>query len=145
MERVFDAPRELVFKVYTDPDLVPRWWGLRNDNIIVEAMDVRPGGAWQYIDTDEQGSSIAFYGVYREVAPPERLVYTFQYEGADGHEVLETVTFEAQGNKTKVTAVDVFRSAEDLEGMVQSGMETGAVETFERLAELLQVIQQERR
>ncbi len=136
--RVFDAPRELVFKVLTDPKLLPRWWGPRNLTTKVETMDVRPGGAWRFIQHDPEGNEFAFHGVYREIVPPERLVYTFEYEAMPGHEIIETVTLEDLAGKTKVTDRDVFQSIEDLEGMVKSGMEFGARESFERFAELLE-------
>ncbi len=136
--RVFDAPRELVFKVLTNPKLLPRWWGPRNLTTKVETMDVRPGGAWRFIQHDPEGNEFAFHGVYREIVPPERLVYTFEYEAMPGHEIIETVTLEDLAGKTKVTDRDVFQSIEDLEGMVKSGMEFGARESFERFAELLE-------
>src|SRR2546421_10417513 len=94
MTRVFDAPRELVFKAYTDPAQVSQWWGLRSHTTRVDAMDVRPGGTWRFVDRDPDGNEYGFHGVYHEVAPPERLVSTFEFEGMPGHVVLETVTFE---------------------------------------------------
>ncbi len=136
--RVFDAPRKLVFKVLTDPKLLPRWWGPRNLTTKVETMDVRPGGAWRYIQHDPEGHEFAFHGVYREIVPSERLVYTFEYEPMPGHEIIETVTLEDLAGKTKVTSRDVYQSIEDLEGMVKSGMEFGARESFERFTKLLE-------
>jgi uncharacterized protein YndB with AHSA1/START domain len=145
MSRLFDAPRELVWKVYTDPNLVPRWWGPRDVTTSVEKMEVKPGGAWRYIQKDSQGNEYAFNGVYKEVKSPERLVYTFEFEPLAGHISTDTVTFEdAPGGKTLVTARTTFTSLEDLEGMLQSGMESGAVETWDRLGELLEVVQMEK-
>ena len=142
LSRVFDAPREVVYQVYTDPKLVPQWWGPRGLTTTVDRMDVRPGGTWRYVQRDENGE-YAFNGEYREVTPPERLVYTFEYEGMPGHIILETVLFEDLGERTRVTAIDNFESLEDLRGMVESGMEQGATESYDRFAELLQVIQRE--
>jgi uncharacterized protein YndB with AHSA1/START domain len=137
MSRVFDAPRELVFKTYTDPTLIPQWWGPRGYTTIVDKMEVKPGGIWRYIQRGADGSEYAFKGVYHESLAPERLIYTFEFEPMAGHVCLETVKFEDQGDKTKVSVISVFQSVEDRDGMIQSGMEEGSVETWDRLAELL--------
>jgi len=145
MSRVFDASRELVWQVYTDPNLVPRWWGQRNSATTVDKMDVRPGGVWRYIEKDAEGNEYAFNGVYKEVEAPEQLVYTFEFEPLAGHITTDTITFEEQpGGKTKVTARTTFTSLEDLEGMLQSGMEGGAVESWDQLEELLEVVRMEK-
>jgi uncharacterized protein YndB with AHSA1/START domain len=138
MTRVFDAPRELVFKTYTDPTLIPKWWGPSNLTTIVDKMEVRLGGIWRYIQRDSSGNEYAFHGVYHESLPPERLVYTFEFELMPGHVLLETVKFEEQAGQTKVTVLSVFQSVEDRDGMLNSGMEEGAVESWDRLAELLE-------
>ncbi len=140
MERVFDAPRELVFKAYTDPDLIPKWWGPSRYTTTVDKLDVRVGGAWRFVQRDADGNEYAFNGEYREIAPPGRLSYTFEFEGMPGHVLLETVTFEEQGGQTKVTVTSLFASAEDRDGMLQSGMEQGARESQDRLAELLEAL-----
>jgi len=138
MSRVFDAPRELVWKVYTDPNLIPRWWGPRYLTTVVDKMEMRAGGIWRYIQTDTQGNEFAFNGVYKEVLAPERLAYTFEFEPMAGHITTDTLTFEElPDGKTKITASTTFDTLEDLEGMLQSGMEAGAVETWDRLEELL--------
>jgi len=135
---VFDAPRELVFKAYTDPNLIPQWWGLKEHTTTVDIMDVRQGGVWRLVSRDPNGNEFAFNGVYHSVVPSERLVRTSEFEGVPGHVSLETATFEAHDGKTTVTAIAVFQTAEDRDGMLQSGMERGATETMDRLAELLQ-------
>jgi uncharacterized protein YndB with AHSA1/START domain len=140
MSRVFDAPRELVFKAMTDPNTVPKWWGPRSSTTVVDKMDVRPGGLWRYVITEADGSINAFNGVFREITPPLKLVYTFEWEGLPGHIMLETTVFEEHDGKTTVTATDLFDSVEDRDGMLQSGMETGAVELFDRLEELLRTL-----
>ena len=138
MSRVFDAPRELVWKVYTDPTLVSRWWGRKNSTTIVDKMEVKAGGVWRYIEQDAEGNEYAFNGVYKEVKAPERLVYTFEFEPMAGHISTDTITFtELPDGKTKLTVRTTFDTLEDLEGMLQAGMEDGAVETWDRLEELL--------
>ena len=137
MERVFNAPRELVFKAHTDPNLISQWWGPRRYTTTVDKMDLRVGGVWRFVQHDADGNEFAFNGVYREIVPPERLSYTFEFEGMPGHVLVETVTFEEQNGKTKVTVTGLYQSVEDRDGMLQSGMEEGANESYERLVELL--------
>src|SRR5207245_3470929 len=93
--RIMDAPPELVFKAYTDPELIPRWWGPRRYTTTVDKMDVRPGGVWRYISRGADGTEFAFHGTYREIKRPERLVSTFEFEGMPGHVVVDTATFVA--------------------------------------------------
>lgn len=141
MTRIFDAPRELVFKAHTDPDLIPSWWGLRSNATIVEKMEVRPGGTWRFIQRDAEGNEFAFNGEYREVIPPERLVNTFEFEGVPGHIILDTSIFEElPDGRTKLTATSLFTSVEDRDWMLNSGMEGGSNESWDRLAELLIVL-----
>lgn len=137
MTRIFDAPRELVYKAHTDPALVPLWWGRRNYTTIVDRMDVRPGGAWRFVQHTPDGGEYAFNGVYREVVPPERIVQTFEFEGYPGHIQVETIVFEDLGGRTLLTSTARFDSLEDRDGMLQSGMEEGAVESWDQLEELL--------
>ena len=100
-------------------------------------MEVRVGGIWRFVQRDDRGSEFAFHGVYHEVTPPERLVYTFEFEGTPGHVLLESVKFEDAGGGTRLTDTSVFQSVEDRDGVLESGMESGAIETMDRLAELL--------
>lgn len=138
MSRVFDAPRELVWRVVTDPALIPEWWGPHNMTTVVDKMDVRVGGEWRYINTDPEGNEYAFNGIYKELQPPERMTYTFEFEPMAGHIALETVTLEAlPDGKTRIVTSTTYDSVEDVEGVVQSGMEAGATETWDRLEELL--------
>jgi len=140
MSRVFDAPRELVFKAYTDPELFARWWGPARYENIVEKFDVRPGGEWRVIQRAADGGTHVFYGVHREVVPPERIVATFEYEPFAGHVMVNTADFEDVEGKTRLTVTTQYSSIEDLEGMVQSGMESGARESWDRLAALLATV-----
>lgn len=137
MTRDFAAPRKLLFRAYTDPQLIPRWWGLRNHTTTVDRMDVKPGGVWRFVCRDSEGNEFAFNGVYREVVPPEKLVYTFEFEMMAGHVMTESITFQEQDGKTRVTTRSAFASKEDRDGMIASGMEQGANESCDRLEELL--------
>ncbi len=138
LTREFDAPRELVFKVYTDPRAIPHWWGPRSLSTTVDQMDVRPGGPWRFVQRDAGGNEYAFHGVYHEIVPPERLVQTFEFEGMPGHVALETVTFEDLGGRTRLTTTSVFQTVEDRDGMVASGMSRGAIESMDRFEALLE-------
>jgi uncharacterized protein YndB with AHSA1/START domain len=136
--RVFDAPRELVFKAYNDPKLIPQWWGPRKYTTTITKMDMRPGGAWRFVQHDSEGHEYAFSGVFREIVPPKRIVWTFEFEGMPCHVSYDSTTFEEEDGKTKVTDTSVFQSVEDRDGMLQSGMETGVKESYERLDEVLE-------
>ncbi|TAL69872.1 MAG: ATPase [Bacteroidetes bacterium] len=140
--RLFDAPRELIYKVITDPINIPKWWGPKYLTTFVDKMEVIPGGMWRYIQHDKQGNEFTFHGFYHQISKPERLVYTFEFEGIPGHILLETITFKDMNGQTIMTDKSVFQSVEDRDGMLQSGMETGADETMERLNELLHSIKQ---
>jgi uncharacterized protein YndB with AHSA1/START domain len=137
VERVFDAPRDRVFATYTDPELIPEWYGPRGTTTVVDRMDVRTGGDWRFVMRDSDGGETGFRGTYREVAPPERIVQTFEWEGMPGHVAVETATFEDLGERTKVTTVSLFHTPEERDGMLASGMERGMNETYARLDELL--------
>jgi uncharacterized protein YndB with AHSA1/START domain len=135
-ERVFDAPRERVFAAFTDPELIPQWWGSRDSATVVDVMDVKAGGQWRFVQRGEDGE-FAFRGTYREVTPPERIVQTFEFEGMPGHVAIETIEFEDLGGQTKITNTTLFHTREERDGMLESGMEEGMTETYARLDELL--------
>ena len=135
--RSFDAPRDLVFKAFTDPEAVAQWWGLRDSETVVDELDPRPGGRWRFVESSKGGGEDAFHGVYHDAVTPERIVYTFEYEGMPGHVLLETITFEERDGRTLMTDSSVFQSVADRDGMLQSGMESGAAESFDRLDEYL--------
>ncbi len=139
--REFDAPRELVFKAFTDPDLYTQWLGPREFIMILERFEPRNGGSWRYIHKDPDGNEYAFHGVNHEITAPERIIGTFEFEGLPekGHVVLETARFEElPDNRTKLTSQSVFQSVEDRDGMLQSDMEEGVNDSYDRLAELLE-------
>jgi uncharacterized protein YndB with AHSA1/START domain len=135
--RVFDAPRELVFQTFTDPKLVPEWWGPAIYATRIEQMDVRPGGRWRFLQQDKEGKEFAFHGEYREVFEPERVVQTFIWEGMPDHMIVETVQFEALDRKTRITSLERFQSKEDRDGMWSTGMEKGSSESMDRFAAVL--------
>lgn len=137
LTREFDAPRELVFKAMTDPALLSRWWGPRKYRTVVDELDARPGGKWRMRNIGADGGEHAFRGEFREVVPSERVVWTFEYEPLPGHVSVETMTLSERDGRTLLTVRDQFSSKEDLEGMVNSGMESGARESYERLDELI--------
>jgi len=133
IERVFNAPRDRVFAAYTDPALIPQWWGAET---VVEQMDVRTGGSWRFVAHYANGYDAAFSGTYREVTPPEKIVQTFEIEGM-GTTHLETITFEDLGERTRLTVTSHFDSTEQRDNIVASGAERGAMETYGRLEALL--------
>jgi uncharacterized protein YndB with AHSA1/START domain len=134
---MFDAPRDLVFKLYTNPEMIPQWWGPRRLTTKVDRMEVRPGGQWRFVQHDMDGKEYAFHGVYHEIKQPERTVSTFEWEGMPGHELMETIVFDEVNGKTRVTDSSVFQSVEDRDGMLKQGMEEGSYESSERFAEIL--------
>ena len=134
--REFDAPREIVFRAMTDPTLLAKWWGPRRYRTVVDTMDVRPGGKWRMRNIGADGEH-AFRGEFREVTPPERVVWTFEYEPLPGHISVETMTLTEREGRTLLTVHDVFSSKEDLDGMLQSGMESGMAESYDRLDDLI--------
>jgi uncharacterized protein YndB with AHSA1/START domain len=136
--REFDAPRDRVFAAYTDPALVPEWWGPRCTTTVVDEMDVRAGGSWRFVSRDQDGAETAFRGTYREVTAPERIVQTFEWEGMPGHVSVETAEFEDLGDRTRIRTTTIFHTTEERDGMLGSGMERGMNETYARLDELLE-------
>jgi len=141
MTRDFNAPPALVFKAFTDPALVAQWWGPERLTTTVEQMDVRKGGLWRYAQHDVDGNTFSFNGVYHDIVAPHRLVYTFEFDAQPGHVLLETVTFEERaGGKTTMTDLLAFQTIEDRNGMIESGMEQGAIESWERFEALLMTL-----
>jgi uncharacterized protein YndB with AHSA1/START domain len=138
MTRVFNAPRERVFAAHTDPARIARWWGPRGHTTVVDALVATRGGSWRFVQTDADGTEFSFRGVYHDVVPPERVINTFEYESRPGHVALETLTLEEVDGTTRLTDRYVFQTPEDRDWMTASGMEDGAVESWERLAELVE-------
>lgn len=132
--REFDAPRDLLFDAFSSCQHVQAWWGQARSTMPVCELDFREGGKWRFVEREADGSEFAFRGEYRTIARPERLVQTFEFEGMPGHVSLETSVFEdLGGGRTRLVTTSVFDSKEDRDGMIQSGMEQGAGETYDRL------------
>jgi uncharacterized protein YndB with AHSA1/START domain len=135
MSRVFDAPRRLVFEAHSRAEHLRHWWGPRGFTMQSCELDIRPGGAWRFVLRKPDGREYAFRGEFREIVPPERIVWTFEYEGAPGDIAIETLTLVERDGRTTLTARSLYASREARDATLQSGMEQGAVETWERLAE----------
>jgi len=139
--REYDAPRDLVFRAYTDPELLPRWLGPRDLKLRVEEYDPRDGGRWRYVNIDTDGNEYGFHGVFHGAPTPEVSVQTFEFEGAPGHVSLDTLYMTETDGRTLVRSVSSFQSVEDRDAMVASGMERGVVDSDERMTELLAELQ----
>ncbi len=136
--RVFNAPRDRVYRAHADPRALVEWWGPRGYATEVRTWEPRPGGAWRIVQHDLEGREHGFRGTFQEVVPPERLTWTFEYEGTPGHVSTQANSFEAlPGGKARLTVRVVFANQADREGMVASGMEWGMRQSHERLEELL--------
>ncbi len=131
LERVFDAPRDLVWRIYTDPTLIPEWWGT---GTAVDHMDVRPGGTWKFVIRDASGRESEVSGEFLELVPPERLVQTF---AAWGRSHVQTFTFEDLGEQTKLTAKLAYETTEERDQNLQYGVESGATEGYKRVDAVL--------
>jgi uncharacterized protein YndB with AHSA1/START domain len=138
---IYDAPRELVWKTYTDPKLRPQWWGPENVETTVEKMDVRTGGEYRVTQHTPNGIEVTFHGVYHEILASERIVQTEEFEGMPGHVVLETIIFEDFEGKTKVTDTSITPSVEDRDLIISTGMEEGVIESDKRFNKLLKELQ----
>jgi uncharacterized protein YndB with AHSA1/START domain len=145
LRRLFDAPRRLVFEAFTRPEHIRRWWGPRAYAMTVCEMDFRVGGSWRFVQRTPDGQEHPFTGVYKEIAAPERIVQTFIYdvEGIRDQIVIETITFEEQDGKTILTNTAQYPSPESRDGYIDSGMEWGAIETMDRLGELVATMRRE--
>ena len=134
--RVVDAPRDLVFEAHSSCEHMSNWWGPRKYEFASCDIDFRPGGKWRIVQKAE-GEEHGFHGEYREIVRPERIVWTFEYEGMPGHVSVDTVTFDEEDGKTTITGTSVYDTKEDRDGMLQSGMESGLAEGLDRLDEYL--------
>jgi uncharacterized protein YndB with AHSA1/START domain len=139
--REFDAPRELVFRAHTDPSLLARWLGPRDLTLTIDRYEARNGGTWRYVNTDAEGGSYGFHGVFHGDPSPDAIVQTFEFEGAPGHVCLQTVTLAERDGRTLMRTVSAFQSVQDRDAMVASGMERGVHDSGERLAEMLARLQ----
>jgi uncharacterized protein YndB with AHSA1/START domain len=138
VERVFDAPRELVWEVYTDPESMADWLGPRDHGVTIEAIDIRPGGSYRYTARGPGGDEYPTHGEYLEVVPPRLLVLTVQVEGY-GEPWTQRVRFEQldNGERTRLVELLTFISKEERDGKLEAGMERGIREGHDRLGELV--------
>jgi uncharacterized protein YndB with AHSA1/START domain len=134
-ERIFNAPRDRVWQAFTDPAQVAQWWG-RGNKLVIERMEVVRGGHWRFVEHGPEGVS-GFEGRYREVTPKDRISQTFEWDGMPGHVIVETVTFEDLGERTRIVTNSLFHTTEDRDGMLNSGMEQGMNESYAALDRLL--------
>ena len=138
-ERIFDAPRDVVWQAFMDPERIPLWWGPHGSTATVVEMDVRPGGSWRYVNSAPDREEQAFYGTYLEVTPTDGFRWTFMFdvEGMGSMGGPETFTFEDLGSSTRVTSIGHMGSVEAIEGALGSGMVAGGIQAWDRLAALL--------
>jgi len=137
VSREFDAPRDLVWRAWTEPELLKQWLGPSKYEMIVDEYELRDGGRWRYIHRAADGGEHGFHGVFHGVPSPDGFTQTFEYEGAPGHVSLERLTLEERDGKTIARTHSVFQSVEARNAMVESGMEGGMNEGFDRLDALL--------
>jgi len=137
MTRQFDAPRALVFRAHSSCEHIRAWFGRHQDSMPSCEMDFLPAGKWRFVNRDEEGSEFVFFGEYLEIVEPERITWTFGFEGMSGDASVETLTFEEHDGRTTLRAHADYGSREARDAMIASGMENGAAETWDRLAEHL--------
>ena len=135
--REFEAPRDLVFRAFTEPELLVQWMGPARYEMIIESYDVRAGGSWRFINRDADGNEWGFHGVFHGDPSPDGFTQTFEFDGAPGHVSLERLTLEERDGRTLVRTHSVYQSVEDRDAMVESGMEEGMNEGYDRLEALL--------
>ena len=142
LTRLFDAPRHLVFEAMTKPEHVRRWWGCLDDrySVTVCEIDLRPGGAWRFVGRGPQGE-FAFHGVYREIAAPERVVFTEVFEPFPDIESVVTSVLTEEGGKTRLTATALYPSVEVRDSVIKTGMARGAGISYDRLEDLVRELQ----
>jgi uncharacterized protein YndB with AHSA1/START domain len=134
--REFDAPRELVYKAFTTPELVKRWWHAKRGEVTVAEIDLRVGGKWRYVMVADGGMEVGFHGEYREIVPNERLVSTEIYEGYPDEEAVNTATFTEVDGRTTLTILVQHSSKEARDAHIDSGMEAGMQDAFDLLEEV---------
>jgi uncharacterized protein YndB with AHSA1/START domain len=136
LTRVFDAPRNLVFDAFSKPELLKRWFGPRGWSLVVCEVDLKVGGGFRFVMRGPDGKDLGMSGVYREITPPERSVHMESFDDYPGESQV-TAVFVEQGGKTTLTATVLYPSKEVRDAVINSGMEHGAAESYDKLAELL--------
>ena len=136
IERIFEAPRERVWRAMTEPKLLAQWWG-RGNELAIERYELERGGHWRFVEKTPHGPQ-GFEGRFREIVPTERVSMTFEWDGAPGHVVVNTMTLQDLGDRrTKLVAVSLFMTPEDRNAMVKSGMEEGMNQSYQALDRVL--------
>jgi uncharacterized protein YndB with AHSA1/START domain len=134
--REFDAPKHLVYKAWTTPELVKRWWHANRGEMTVAEIDLRVGGTWRYVMVAEGGFEVAFHGEYREIVPNERIVSTEVYEGMPDAEALDTLTLSEADGRTTLTILVQHTSKEHRDAHINSGMEDGLQDALDLLEQV---------
>jgi uncharacterized protein YndB with AHSA1/START domain len=134
--REFGAPRRLVYKAWTTPELIKRWWSGDRGEVTIAEVDLRPGGTWRYVMTANGGYEVAFHGEYREIVPGERIVSTEIYEGMPDAEAVVTATFTESGGRTTLTLLVQHATREYRDAHINSGMEDGMQESMDHLEQV---------
>jgi uncharacterized protein YndB with AHSA1/START domain len=138
--REFDAPKHLVYRAYTEPDLIKRWWSGQRGEVTSAEADLQVGGRWRYVMIANDGSEVAFHGTYREIVPNERIVSTELYEGAPGvtedDATMNTMTFVEEDARTTLTTLVECHTRDIRDAIIDSGMEGGMQEAFDKLEEV---------
>jgi uncharacterized protein YndB with AHSA1/START domain len=137
--REFDAPKHLVYRAWTTPELVKRWWHANRGEVTLAEIDLRVGGRWRYVSRSDDGLEVAFHGEYREIVPNERLVSTEVYEGipdAEEHAALDTLTLTESDGRTTLTVLVEHPTKEGRDAHINSGMEAGMQDAMDLLEEV---------
>jgi uncharacterized protein YndB with AHSA1/START domain len=139
LTRLFDAPRHLVFEAMSKPEHITQWWGRLGEGYSVPVceIDLRPGGAWRFVNRTPKGDLVAFYGVYREVAPPERVVFTEIFEQFPDTESVVTAVLTEENGKTRLTATVLYPSIDVRDLVLGTGMARGAGISYDRLEDVV--------
>lgn len=134
--REFDAPKHLVYRAWTEPDLVRRWWTANRGEMTVAEIDLRVGGTWRYVMVADGGVEVAFHGEYREIVPNERIVSTEVFEGMPDAEALDTLTFTEEDGRTTITILVQHQNKEHRDAHIESGMEAGLQDALDLLEQV---------
>jgi len=139
LERFFNAKRERVWKALTEPELLAQWWG-RGNRVVIERFEFERGGHWRFVEHSEHGVH-GFEGRYREIVPAERIVSSFEWDGMPAHVLIQTLTLEQLADgRTKLVSTSLFHTAAERDGMMKSGMEGGANQSYEALDRVLSAL-----
>lgn len=136
IRRAFDAPKHLVYRAWTTPELIKRWWNARRGDVILAEVDLRVGGAWRYVMATDGGLEVGFHGVYRELVPNERIVATEVYEGMPDAEAVTTLTLVEEDGRTLLTMLVQHTSRQDRDAHIASGMEAGMQDAMDLLEQV---------